>query len=144
MQTGSRRQPDEGCSTHVRPMSRVVQTARPVRRLSRMLSIRTPGATSATCDSVVLLRAWPCVCHVLPWSRLYITPAFGTRVESIYWIGKTSVPSRIVMPRPGPCNVKYQCGCLICRVRFRGADQLRPSSRLLASISCAVSIGSYP
>ena len=57
MQTGSRRAPDEGCSTHVRPMSRVVQTARPVRRLSLMLSISTPGAASATCDSVVLVRA---------------------------------------------------------------------------------------
>ena len=56
-QTGSINPPDDGCSCHVRPRLRVTLTARPVLRLSRMLSISDPSGSSATCDSVVLLRA---------------------------------------------------------------------------------------
>ena len=47
-------------------------------------------------------------CPCFPAVLLYIMPALGTRVASINWMGKTKVPSCIVMPRPGPCNRKYQ------------------------------------
>ena len=81
----------EGCSVHVLPKSFVVATARLPPRLSRIFSINTPGSTSATCASVVFVRAKLCRCHVFPRSLLYIMPALGTRVASINWMGKTKV-----------------------------------------------------
>ena len=134
----------EGCSVHVRPKSRVVETARLLPRLSRMLSINTPGSTSATWASVVLVRAWLWRCHVTPRSWLYMMPALGIRVESMNWIGKTSVPSCMVMPRPGPCRRKYQEGSFTCRVILMGSLHVRPSSSLFTSMSCAVSSGASP
>ena len=71
-------------------------------------------------------------------------PAFGTRVASINWMGNTNVPSSIVIPRPGPCNKKYQAGYFTCSVMFIGVDQLLPSSALFARTSCAVWFRSNP
>ena len=118
--------------------------ARPVPRLSRIESISTPGSISATCDSVVLLRAGVPISQVSPPSRLIMMVDDGIFSVLMNCIGNTSVPSAIVMPRPGPWKVKYHSGCLICRVRFRGADQVRPSSSEVVSISWAVSPGSSP
>ena len=134
----------DGCSVQVLPRSLVTATARLPPRLSRMLSMSTPGSTSATCASVVLVRARLCRCQVLPRSLLYITPAFGTRVASMNWMGKTSVPSCMVMPRPGPCNRKYQEGSFTCEVMLIGSLHVFPSSSLLTSISWAVSSGVMP
>ena len=134
----------EGCSVHVLPKSFVVATARLPPRLSRIFSINTPGSTSATCASVVFVRAKLCRCHVFPRSLLYIMPALGTRVASINWIGKTKVPSCIVMPRPGPCNRKYQDGSFTWEVILIGSLHVLPSSSLFTSISWAVSSGVIP
>ena len=41
------------------------------------------GSSSATCASVVFVRAWWCMVHVSPRSLLYMIPAFGIRVLSI-------------------------------------------------------------
>ena len=71
-------------------------------------------------------------------------PAFGILSVPIYCIGNTNVPSCMVMPRPGPCSVRYHSGCLICDVIFTGSDQVLPSSLLLQIISCAVSSGVMP
>ena len=94
--------------------------------------IRNPGSISATCASVVFVRARLCRCQVVPRSLLYMIPAFGIRVESMNWIGKTNVPSFIVMPRPGPCKqeapgrIFHPAGVMLdrlaqfrsCRLRF--------------------------
>ena len=134
----------DGCSYQVLPKSRVVATARLPPRLSRMFSIRTPGSISATCASVVFVRARLCRCQVVPRSLLYMIPAFGIRVESMNWIGKTNVPSFIVIPRPGPCNRKYQEGSFTCGVMLIGWLQVLPSSSLLTSISWAVLSADIP
>ena len=144
MQTGSGSQPERGCSVQVFPPSRVRATARPVPRLSRIESISTPGSISATCDSVVLLRAGVPISQVSPPSRLSMMVEDGIFSVLMNCIGNTSVPSAITMPRPGPWKVKYHSGCLICAVRFRGADQLRPSSSETVIMSWAVSPGSMP
>ena len=58
MQTGSRKAlREETCSVHVFPKSFVIATARLPPRLSRIFNISTPGSTSATCASVVFIRA---------------------------------------------------------------------------------------
>ena len=61
---------EEGCSIHVLPISVVVETALLPPRLSRILSIRTPGLVSTTCASVVLVRANVLISHFFPWSLL--------------------------------------------------------------------------
>lgn len=74
---------DDSCSFQVLPKSLVVYTARLPPRLSLMFSIKVPGSTSATCASVVFVRAWWCMVHVSPRSLLYMIPALGIRVLSI-------------------------------------------------------------
>ena len=111
-----------------------------------MLSISSPGAISATWDSVVLIFAYSWTCQVRPRSVEYMMPAAGVRSGSGSWCwnGTTRVPSSIVMPRPGPWKVKFQASCLTCRVRFTGADQVRPSSVERTIRSWGVVAGSKP
>ena len=79
-----------------------------------VFSISTPGSTSTTCASVVLRKAGAPIVHVRPLSRLQITEANGMWVESVHWIGKTSVLSCITIPRPGPWRIRCHVGSLIC------------------------------
>ena len=121
-----------------------MDTARLPPLLSRIFNIKTPGSISTTWASVVLVRAMLCIFHVLPRSLLYIIPALGIRVESINWVGKTNVPSLIVIPRPGPWSRKYQDGSFTCSVILIGSDHVLPSSVLFTIINCAVWFISIP
>lgn len=134
MQTGSTRAFSEvGWTCQLSPRSAVVQTTRPVRRLLRMLSIRRPSPSSATAHSVVWEAAGAEVCHVRPRSVLYMMPEKGIPALSRPWVGKTRIPSRVTIPRPGAGAKSHHSGRLTEAVMFRGADQVRPSSELSAS-----------
>ena len=106
MQTGSTSAPRElGWLDHVAPSSRVVMTAREPPRLSRMLSMSSPSRSSTTADSVVSGRAPVPMRQLSPPSSLTSTVECGMRARSgASWncAGKTSRPSEVVMPRPGP------------------------------------------
>jgi hypothetical protein len=91
-------------------MSEVTDTARLPPRLSRMLSIRSPEGSSATCASVVFDRAPSCRRQLRPWSSLYRMQACGMRSASMYCAAKTIVPFFMAMPRPGPCSRKFHSG----------------------------------
>ena len=71
-------------------------------------------------------------------------PPCGPSGALRYCAANTSVPSCIVMPRPGPCRTKRHFGSLTCSVMLTGSDHVRPSSSLCVSISWPVSSGSIP
>src|SRR5699024_10808649 len=68
----------------------------------------------------------------------------GISSSSLNCAGNTSVPSLMVMPLPGPCRSSCHSGFLICLVILIGSDHVLPSSSLLTSTNCPVSLGSKP
>ena len=142
IQTGSTNVPDEGCVFQVFPRSPVMQTTLPSRLSFLQFSISTPGAISATWASVVRGQALSWQCQVCPPSLLYIIPELGTPFPSRHCIGKTRVPSCIVIPLPGPWSVILQSSLLTCRVMLTGLLQVFPSSVLFTRTICPVEIGS--
>ena len=79
------------------------------------------------------------------------SPVFAVHDTGVRYTGgvdeldrETNVPSFIVIPRPGPCNRKYQEGSFTCGVMLIGWLQVLPSSSLLTSISWAVLSADIP
>ena len=133
-----------GWSCQVRPRSRVTATVRAPPRSSRQLIMIEPSASSTSWLSVVLSLTPVPICQLAPRSFDQRSVEWGTLFASLNWPGNTSVPSRSVIPVPGPASTSRQAGSFTSRVMFRGCDQVWPSSSLVAITSWPVSAGVRP